>query len=418
MIKKFFKFYCILTVFSPIIFGLFSNNNDNFRLKTIQPYKIPLSDLDDLGLLKQYNHDYIHHYPKIIEHLNDKKSGDTLSKKFHNSLMNIMKYPDLFDDTPNNRLFDPKRTAEVHKKMALQAYWIDETNREPSTHHLDPMVIVHGGPFLNGRAMVSMARQLSKQTGRRVVVYTQRGCTGGNARFNPFVDSIDQSCSDLNQVIDDTLKRTGAKKVCLVAHSLGSCFVHHYLGKYSQKQPEGSKVSSAISISPVPITSLGFMETMLGRKKSAVMMGRAKKTTMLQDNKVYPNKSDDVLFKKPNQGDHSVEMRIIRRFNRPNDNTILLLVDWYKKCNEKPEDIQEILKNITVPTLIIHGKNDAIPEKNAQDIAHLIPNAQCIVMENANHFLFQDNPEEFHTLVKDFLHRVDSDQQVSKPHYL
>lgn len=62
------------------------------------------------------------------------------------------------------------------------------------------------------------------------------------------------------------------------------------------------------------------------------------------------------------------------------------------------------LKNINIPTLILHGKKDIlIPPGNAEILAKGIPNARKVILDNVAHFLFQPNPEEVTNLISEFL---------------
>ncbi len=62
------------------------------------------------------------------------------------------------------------------------------------------------------------------------------------------------------------------------------------------------------------------------------------------------------------------------------------------------------LKNITVPTLILHGKKDIIlPPGNAEIFAEKISGAKLIYFENSAHMLFMEEPEKFIEIVLEFL---------------
>jgi len=62
------------------------------------------------------------------------------------------------------------------------------------------------------------------------------------------------------------------------------------------------------------------------------------------------------------------------------------------------------LRKIKVPTLILHGKEDAIaPPENAEVLAKRIPGARVIMLDNVAHFLFQPNPERVFNVINDFL---------------
>jgi pimeloyl-ACP methyl ester carboxylesterase len=72
--------------------------------------------------------------------------------------------------------------------------------------------------------------------------------------------------------------------------------------------------------------------------------------------------------------------------------------------NITSEDLSADLKNIKVPTLIINGENDKdTPVEFGQRMNSLIPNSKLQILNNAGHFSFLDQPEEFVKIVIDFI---------------
>jgi pimeloyl-ACP methyl ester carboxylesterase len=67
-------------------------------------------------------------------------------------------------------------------------------------------------------------------------------------------------------------------------------------------------------------------------------------------------------------------------------------------------DFTERLGKITVPTLVITGRDDhfASPEK-AEDLQRRIPSAQLIVIDDAGHTLASEQPEKFNHAIEEFV---------------
>jgi pimeloyl-ACP methyl ester carboxylesterase len=60
------------------------------------------------------------------------------------------------------------------------------------------------------------------------------------------------------------------------------------------------------------------------------------------------------------------------------------------------EDLSENMKRILQPTLIVFGENDTdTPASTGEKMHSLIPNSKFIILPNAGHFSFTDQPEEF-----------------------
>jgi proline iminopeptidase len=66
-------------------------------------------------------------------------------------------------------------------------------------------------------------------------------------------------------------------------------------------------------------------------------------------------------------------------------------------------DYRSALKNVSVPVLVIHGADDLQSEATSRAYAEAFPNAEFVVIENAGHFPFEEQPELFANIVGSFL---------------
>jgi len=66
-------------------------------------------------------------------------------------------------------------------------------------------------------------------------------------------------------------------------------------------------------------------------------------------------------------------------------------------------DIYNELKVITVPTLLIHGKQDVIPYKSIEHISKSIPSSEFILLEKCGYFAFIEKNKEFFDSIEKFL---------------
>ncbi len=66
-------------------------------------------------------------------------------------------------------------------------------------------------------------------------------------------------------------------------------------------------------------------------------------------------------------------------------------------------DLREQLRKLTLPTLVIHGRQDTIlPVQNSQNLAALLPNARLIIIEGASHVPTLTHPQEVAQAIMDF----------------
>lgn len=71
-------------------------------------------------------------------------------------------------------------------------------------------------------------------------------------------------------------------------------------------------------------------------------------------------------------------------------------------------DWRASVRTIVARTLVLHGAGDVIPARLAREIAALVPHARAAVIDGAGHMPFFERPEEFFSLVRDFLDAPDS----------
>ena len=74
-----------------------------------------------------------------------------------------------------------------------------------------------------------------------------------------------------------------------------------------------------------------------------------------------------------------------------------------RQLNEPDSKWWARLSDITVPTLIIGGGSSHIPQNKLQEVSKLIPNCELVTVENAGHFVHDDNLPAFLAAVKHFL---------------
>ncbi|GLT12934.1 alpha/beta fold hydrolase [Sulfitobacter porphyrae] len=84
-------------------------------------------------------------------------------------------------------------------------------------------------------------------------------------------------------------------------------------------------------------------------------------------------------------------------------------------------DISEDAKNLKVPTLIFHAKNDArIPFDEGRKLATAIENAQFVALDSSNHILLENEPawEVFRSTFRMFMPETDTRQSIHTDYQL
>jgi pimeloyl-ACP methyl ester carboxylesterase len=70
-------------------------------------------------------------------------------------------------------------------------------------------------------------------------------------------------------------------------------------------------------------------------------------------------------------------------------------------------DWRDIVRTIRASTLVLHGRDDVLPARLAQETAALIPNAELALIPDAGHMPFWEQPEATFGAIRTFLARPD-----------
>lgn len=74
-------------------------------------------------------------------------------------------------------------------------------------------------------------------------------------------------------------------------------------------------------------------------------------------------------------------------------------------------DARANLPAVSCPTLVIHGADDRlIPVAMGEEIARSIPAAELVIIQDAGHFVFAEQPEDIASVVTRFLDRQEPDR--------
>src|SRR5829696_3022445 len=93
----------------------------------------------------------------------------------------------------------------------------------------------------------------------------------------------------------------------------------------------------------------------------------------------------------------------LQRVSTSPENAARLIAEFHRI------DIQDLATKVSVPTLVMHARNDArIPYEEGRLLATLIPEARFVTLESRNHLLLEGDPalRQFMTEVDDFFEAV------------
>ena len=265
------------------------------------------------------------------------------------------------------------------------------------------IVFLHGGPGSNFRGIGEFIEPLAGP-GRMVVLYEQRG--GGRSELvtDPALLTAEHHVRDLEAL----RAHLGVEKMALVGLSWGAGLAALYTSEHAQR------VERLVLVSPMAPAKKPFFTERLAKldalrgpaasARRAEILARLPAATDAETVTLCRELSDDVFrfyFLHPTRDklDHAAlrcEIPPAAIRNRPvvEAATLGSLGDW---------DLRPKLERIETPALVMEGQRSSVPLDATREWAVFLPNAHFLLIPDAGHEMFVEEPEAFLAAVKQFL---------------
>jgi proline iminopeptidase len=259
----------------------------------------------------------------------------------------------------------------------------------------EPLLIVHGGPGLAHNYLYESFKQLSDRY--KLIFFDQRGC-GRSSEFKQG-DSI--TMNDLVEDVEGLREYFNLKDFCLIGQSWGAIIAINYSLKYP------TRVKKLLLLEPGPGSSeyLGKIQNTILERLSANEKDSLIKFTRspyLKSNPEIFKKFisirtdcyffDKELAKKP-RFDY-FDSTLVKKFFESSAmySTYMVNYNLYNECEK-----------LSIPTLIIHGDFDVIPNESIERYKKSIKNSELHIFDNCGHFVHIEKPKEYFTLIRGFI---------------
>lgn len=199
-------------------------------------------------------------------------------------------------------------------------------------------------------------------------------------------------------VIDELRQHLNLESFILVSHDLGSSVAIDYMGSYGERVEKFIVMSAPVypDFEPPSIVKL-IRKPKLGRRLLRMFPRTIFKIAMkkgLAHNRSFTPEVYEVYKEAYASGKDYEALYDNLNWGFPHD--------YYK-------EYPQIMRNITVPTLIIHGKKDPyIPYRDAKRMHADIPNSKLILLEDASHFIPMDASQDIAKEITHFLSEHDA----------
>lgn len=264
-----------------------------------------------------------------------------------------------------------------------------------------PLIVLHGGPGLSQDYLLPQLYKLAENN--LVIFYDQRG-SGRSLETKLDADhiNIDQFVEDL-----ETLRTSlGLDKFILMGHSWGGFLAMQYATLHQEN------LMGLILLDTAPADYKGqkaFVDEFGLRTKDIhndikpiFSYEDFKELNAVQISDLY-RKLFSVYFYNPKEvKDLSLNFSVASAQSGFRVMEEMSKTDWL----QPNIDLFPSLKKLSVPTFILHGKQDIVPAWTAQEIKDAIPRSEIVVLDHSDHFPYIEQPSQFFYELNNFLRKI------------
>jgi proline iminopeptidase len=264
-----------------------------------------------------------------------------------------------------------------------------------------PIIILHGGPDFDHSYLLPDMDRLSNSF--RLIYYDQRGRGKSAADVQPEDVTLESDIEDLESL----RQYFHLKSTAILGHSWGGLLAMEYAIRYADR------VSHLILMNTAPASRDDYMlfRQELSRTRAAADIERL--TSRSSDSKYQEGDPDTVAayyrnhFRAALRQPEHLE-RVIESLRSSFTQEGILkaraiedrLMDQTWLASEY--DLLPKLKQLSIPTLVIHGVYDFVPVECAAHIAQAMPKASLVLLKECGHFSYLECPDEVHKEISDF----------------
>jgi len=326
-----------------------------------------------------------------------------------------------FITTAQSPLYVPGRVRamafEAVDDSADPATWQLEKGVSVRVHRVGRgrrVLIVHGGPAVPLSEIPAGFTSLASQY--EFLTWDQRGC-GGSTRpvekvdakdFFPAARKLEAEVGLTAQVADlERIRRTlKEEQLILVGHGFGALLASLYAAEFPQRV-KGLVLVAPADLLAAPSRHGGLflqIRARLPEGKRAEFEAYLRRSFQL-DALLGKTESQLTAFNAELGQYFSLAAKVARFEVPPVDPSAVggfAVQAAYLGLGAR-HDWRDLMQEVTVPVLVVHGARDLTPEVASRDFASAFPHARFELMKESGHFPFVDAPEDFAKLVGPFL---------------
>ncbi len=258
-----------------------------------------------------------------------------------------------------------------------------------------PILLLSGGPGISSRQLSGLSSHLSASY--RCILFDQRGT--GMSHTTP----MDSTTINLHQAMEDIkllLKRLGPERVIIIGHSWGAMLGMSYAIKYPQD------VARLVLIGPGPLDLAGYElvgDNIMSRASKAekLLMNAAEDSMSRRTASPELVKEHDKTFLRLLLFD-ALKVDSLKDMIKADMNNRMQQL-MFEDLGRVNYDIKEGISKLTVPLLVLCGREDPVGLFPTFLIRDLNKGARISWIEKSGHFPWVERPAPFYKELLDFV---------------
>ena len=256
----------------------------------------------------------------------------------------------------------------------------------------EPVVLLSGGPGFSPEYLRPVADALGKKYS--FVLFHQRG-TGKSA-----LEKYDGSTFELKKLVADldTLRRElKQEKLTLAGHSFGGILSM----MYAREHPDRIRALALIDSGGPTLQAVPKFNASLEARFSAEEKLRIKEWSDPERKKADHKRAVMEITKAKTAAYFADRTKAQSLIDSLDETSFNDAVFWGVVMQMMALDLRAGLEKVKAPVIVIHGKQD--PLESSDEVHATFPSSRLVVIENAGHFPWLEQPEKVYSALDGFL---------------
>lgn len=256
----------------------------------------------------------------------------------------------------------------------------------------EPIVLLSGGPGFSPEYLRPVAETLG--TKYAAVLFHQRG-TGKSV-----LEKYDGDVMELKQLVADldSLRRElKQERLILAGHSFGGILSM----MYAREHPDRIRALALIDSGGPTLKAVPKFNANLEARFTDEEKARVKEWSDPERRKVNPKRAVLEITKAKTPAYFADRSKAQLLIDPMDEQTFNDGVFWAIVMQMMALDLRSGLEKVKAPVIVIHGKQD--PLESADEVHATFPGSQLVIVENAGHFPWLEQPEKVYGALDSFL---------------